>query len=136
YNYGRSMIGLQLLLFFREGNAQGLKSLLGLLNYDRDRLSFLLKRKGKFFYSWLSLIIGGRKGLLYIPYNGRERFPIELAWAETKGHLAGAFTLLRSLLVTRFRLSGYNSKMFARRRQQRQPIRPVQPELGQLSQVK
>ena len=132
FTYGRGTTALQLLIAFREGDIRGLKSMPDIFHYDRDKLSSIIWHKRKFPLSLISLVMGGRQGYFYGLYDGRERFPVRMAWAEFKGHLAGPGYLVKSILVARYKLGRYTPQMFAERQRQRQPIRPIQRQIEQV----
>lgn len=87
YSYGRSSIAMQLRTYFRDGDPRGLKCLTGIARFDRDRIREIRR--------------------------GTRNFPLELVLAETKGHLAGPYNLLKQYWQVRTRLGCYTYEQFA-----------------------
>jgi glycosyltransferase involved in cell wall biosynthesis len=111
YNYGRSSTGMELRTFFVDGDRRGLNCLWDIAKFDRDRILQIRK--------------------------GERNFPMELVVAETKGHLMGPFSLLKSIWQVRTKYGRYTAEQFALAQAARQRAKlEQQRQLAEAAEIK
>jgi O-antigen biosynthesis protein len=133
YNYGRSSTGMQLRTYFVDGDIRGVKCLWDVVRYDRDRLIELLEvRKNRNLFLWLIFsVIRNYRGAWVGPLKGRTDYPLSLVLAETKGHLVGPFSLLKSIFQVKTKLGHYTAEQFALAQAARRQAKAAQPDQNQ-----
>jgi hypothetical protein len=128
YNYGRSSTGLQLRTYFIDGDVRGIKCMWDIVKYDRDRLLHLGRKQKGFPAKVLALLLRKWQPNYVSPQSGYDDYPIELVVAETKGHLVGPFSLLKSIFQVRTKLGRYTPEQFALAQAARQRAKAAQAE--------
>jgi glycosyltransferase involved in cell wall biosynthesis len=128
YNYGRSSTGMQLRTYFVDGDIRGLKCLWDVFKYDRDRIMFLMRSQKGFRGALISLILKGWHPNFVGPLQGRTDYPLSLVLAESKGHLVGPFSLLKSIYQIKTKFGRYTPEQFALAQAARQRAKLAQAE--------
>ncbi len=113
YNYGRSSTGMQLRTFFVDGDWRGLQCLWGVAKYDWQRVMERLPSRKVPLPLKLYLKLRPARISYTGPLRGQTDFPISLVLAETKGHLVGPYSLLKSIFQVRTKLDRYTWQQFA-----------------------
>ena len=127
YNYGRSSTSMQLRTFFVDGDVRGVRCLPEIAKYDWDRIMERLPTRGRNPAWRLFFKIFPPKIRYQGPLRGRTDFPLSLVIAETKGHIVGPFSLLKSLFQVRTRLNHYTWEQFAQAQSIREEARATDP---------
>jgi len=138
HNYGRSSTGMQLRTYFVDKDKRGLDCMWDIMNYDRARLIQALQARKSLRAKLIAKLLGGkRKAFFTGPLAGRTDYPFELLIAETKGHLVGPYSLLKSMIQVRTKLGRYSWQQFAYAQAARNQEKLAQAErLKQIAEIK